>query len=159
MRLVCLALAALVSSTAPALAQMPGGNIVKASAAVKPVVVKPGGAGVLLISLGVSPGYHINAPKPNDPDLIPTAFQGTASAGVTFGTPRFPAPKAISVSYEKQPMLVYTGRTIVQVPFTIARTVKPGRVTLSGTLSFQGCNATSCFPPASAAVKALVIVK
>ncbi len=159
MRFVCLALAALVSSAVPALAQMPGGDLAKASAAVKPGVVKPGGTGMLLISLGVSPGYHINAPKPNDPDLIPTTFQGTASAGVIFGIPRFPVPRSISVSYEKQPMLVYTGRTVIQVPFTVAKTVKPGHLALSGTLSFQGCNATSCFPPASAAVKALVTVK
>ena len=143
----------------PALAQMPGGEIVRVSTAVKPPVVKPGGTGVVTLTLVVSPGYHINAPKPNDPDLIPTTFQGTAPAVVTFGTPRFPAPKSISVSYEKQPMLVYTGRTIIQVPFTIAKRVKPGPVSLAGLLNYQGCNSTSCFPPASAAVKARVSVK
>ena len=151
--------AAVSSSAVPALAQMPGGGIVKVDTTVKPAVVKPGGTGVVTLTLVVSPGYHINAPKPSDPDLIPTAFQGTAPAGVTFGTPRFPAPKSISVSYEKQPMLVYTGRTIIQVPFTIAKRVKPGPLSLAGLLNYQGCNSTSCFPPASAVVKAQVSVK
>lgn len=141
-----------------ALAQgMPGANIATVTAQAAPVA--HGGHGMLAVTVRVAPGYHINAHKPADPDLIPTTWQGHAPAGVTFGTARFPVAQTVHASYEKLPMKVYMGRSVVLVPFTVAKAVRPGHITLTGTLNYQGCNATSCFPPASVPIRALVTVK
>jgi DsbC/DsbD-like thiol-disulfide interchange protein len=157
MKLLRLFPAALILGATPSPAQTPGSNVATVTA--RATSAARGGRGVLTLTVRVAPGFHINAHKPNDPDLIPTTFQGTAPPGVTFGPTRFPTPKAVTVSYEKRPMLVYTGRTMILVPFDVARTVRPGRLTLAGTFSFQGCNATSCFPPVAAPVRATVTVK
>ena len=141
-------------------AQSPGNaKVATVTAAAKPASVSRGGKGVLAITVLVSPQFHINAHKPNDPDLIATTFHAGATPGVTFGAPRFPAARSIKVSYEKLPMLVYQGKTTVLVPFTVAKTAKPGRIALKGDLGYQGCNATSCYPPTSAPVQASVTVK
>ncbi|MCW3059324.1 MAG: dsbD [Capsulimonas sp.] len=153
------AAALLITAAIPALAQMPGANVAKVSTTAKPAAVKHGGKGVLAITVNVAPGFHINANKPNDPDLIPTVFTAENTPGVKFGAPKYPATKSITVSYEKKPMLVYQGKAVILIPYTIAPTAKPGKVVLKGTLGFQGCNDSSCFPPDSAPVSASVTVK
>ncbi len=125
------------------------------TAAAKPAVVARGGKGVLLVTVDVGPQYHINANKPNDPAYIATVWSGQPSGGVTFGPAKYPAPKAMKLSYANKPLLVYTGRAVIAVPFTVAKTAKPGKTALAGALAFQGCDAKSCYPPASAQVRAV----
>jgi hypothetical protein len=156
-RLILTTMLALAAGTTALAQGMPGANIATATAQAAPVT--HGGHGVLAVTIRVASGYHINAHKPADPDLIPTTWQGHAPAGMTFGAARFPAAKTVHASYEKLPMKVYMGRSVILVPFTVAKTVKPGHITLTGTLNYQGCNATSCFPPTSLPVHALVTVK
>lgn len=152
--LLCLGLGA------PTLAQGPGNaKVATVTASAKPAIVARGGKGVLAITVAVSPQFHINAHTPNDPDLIPTKFTAAKTPGVTFGAAKFPAARAIKVSYETKLMMVYEGRTIILVPFTVAKSAKPGRLAVRGSLGYQGCNTTSCYPPATASVQAVVIVK
>ncbi len=143
----------------PAQAQYGAPKIATVTATAKPGAVARGGKGILLVTVSVSPQFHINAHQPNDPAYIATVFSGQSSGGVTFGAAKYPAPKAMKLSYANKPLLVYTGRTVIAVPFTVAKTAKPGKTTLAGTLSFQGCDAKSCYPPASAQVRTVVTVK
>lgn len=152
----CLAGMALLS---PAHAQFGGPKVATVTATAKPASVVPGGRGVLLVTVAVGPQYHINAHAPNDPAYIATVFAGQKTPNVTFGTPVYPAPRAMKLSYAPKPLLVYTGRAVIAVPFTVAKTAKPGRTALAGALSFQGCDAKSCYPPASAQVRAAVTIK
>ncbi len=146
------------ASLAPVRAQGPIFVSVK-SVKASPATVAPGGHGTLTITLAVAPGYHINAHTPNDPSLIPTLLTAR-SAGAVFGAARYPAAKTIRVSYSPKPILVYESQTAIQVPFTMAKSAKPGKkVVVTGTLSFQGCNQSSCFAPTSLPVHATVGVK
>ena len=140
-------------------AQYGGPKVATVTAAVRPVVIAHGGSGILFVTLSVGPQFHINAHKPNDPAYIPTNFQGQPMFGVTFSPARYPEPKAMKVSYSSEPLLVYTGKTLIAIPFTVAKTAKQGKCILTGVISFQGCNANSCYPPASAQVRAVVTVK
>lgn len=144
---------------APLAAQTPGAKVLTATASVSPKVIARGGRGVLTLTVNVAPRFHINAVKPNDPALIPTAFKAAAPAGVTFGSALFPVARTIKASYSSKPMLVYIGRTTISIPFTVSKTAKPGHAAVGGTLGYQGCNETSCFPPASVPVRAVVTVK
>ena len=160
-RFYLLAALVLAVATEPrlVLAQAPGASVARVSAKASSVAVAPGGHSQLIIKIALQPGFHINANKPNDPDLIPTVFTGTG-ASVTFEPPRYPIANSGAVSYEAKPMLVYTGQFVITVPFTVSKTAKAGqRITLSGALNYQGCNATSCFPPSSAPVTASIKVK
>ena len=136
-----------------------GMTVATVRAVVKPTTVARGSSGTLLVTVVVSPGFHINAARPNDPALIPTVFTGHAPKGILYGAARYPAPKSMRVSYENKPMLVYTGTTVISIPFTVAKTAKPGAGQLLGTVNYQGCNATSCYPPTSTSIQALVTVR
>jgi len=148
---------ALFSTPVVTLAQ--GITVATTRAVVRPATVARGSGGTLLVTLTVSPGFHVNAVKPNDPALIPTVFTGHAPKGILFGPAHYPASKSMRVSYENKPMLVYTGTTAISVPFTVTKTAKSGPVQLLGTVNYQGCNATSCYPPTSASVHASVTVR
>jgi len=133
--------------------------IVITSAVIKPSQVSVGGKGSLVVSVSVASKFHINANKPNDPDLIPTTIKATGPATIRFGVPVYPTPQLIHVSYEKQPMLVYQARSIIVVPFTVAKSAKVGALQLKAVLSYQGCNPTSCYPPTSVSMSAIGAIK
>ena len=143
----------------PAAAQTGAAKVAAAHASVKPTAIARGGKGLLVVTLSVGPQYHVNARKPNDPAYIPTTFTPQPLPGIKFGLAHYPAPKLMKLSYSPKPLLVYTGLVIITVPFTVTDAVKPGSLPLSGVVDFQGCDARSCFPPASAPVKATLMVK
>ena len=153
---LCLATPALLL---PAHAQFGGPKVATVTASAKPAIIAPGGRGVLVVTVAVGPQYHINAHVPNDPAYIATAFAGQKTPSIVYGTPVYPAPRAMKLSYASKPLLVYTGHAVITVPFTVAKTARPGKAALAGALSFQGCDAKSCYPPASAQVRAAVTVK
>ncbi len=155
---LCAAASVCAASLAPVRAQGPTIVSVK-SVKASPATVAPGGHGTLLVTLSIAPGYHVNAHQPNDPSLIPTSLSAT-SAGATFGAARYPASKTIKVSYAPKPILVYEASTTILVPFTVAKSAPHGKtLAVLGTLSFQGCNQSSCFAPTSLPVRAAVGVK
>lgn len=140
-------------------AQFGASQVATAHASVKPAAVPRGGKGMITVTLSIGAKYHVNANKPNDPAYIPTVFTPQPAPGIVYGAARYPAPKLMKLSYSPKPLLVYTGQVTVSVPFTVTPAAKPGRVSLSGTMNFQGCDAQSCFPPASAPVKVVVSVR
>ena len=143
----------------PVAAQFGPSKVATAHAASQPAAVVRGGKGVLTVTLAVKPQYHVNANHPNDPAYIPTVFTPKPMPGIVFGTVHYPAPKLVKVSYSSKPLLVYTGQVTLTVPFTVSKTAKPGAAKLTGSASFQGCDAKSCYPPATADVQAALTVK
>ena len=140
-------------------AQLGASKVATAHAVVKPAAISRGGKGILIVTLSVGPKYHVNARKPNDPAYIPTTFTPQPVPGIKFGNTRYPAPKLMKVSYSPKPLLVYTGQVVITVPFTVTNAVHPGFLPLSGVVDFQGCDAQSCFPPATTSVKTAFVVK
>lgn len=143
----------------PAHAQFGAPKVATVTATAKPASVAPGGRGVLVVTVAVGSNFHINAHAPNDPAYIATVFSGQKTPGITFGPPSYPTPKAMKLSYAPKPLLVYVGKAVIAIPFTVAKTAKPGKAALAGALSFQGCDAKSCYPPASAQVRAAVTIR
>lgn len=144
-----------LAAHSPAGAQMPGmSKVAKVTASAKPAIVARGGKGVLTVTVAVAPQFHIYAHAPSDPDMIGTDFHAT---GAAFGPVHYPTAKTITVS--KKPTRVYMGRSVITVPFTVPKTAKAGRMTIGGSLTYQGCNATMCYPPTTVPVKAVVTVK
>jgi hypothetical protein len=65
------------------------------------------------------------------------------------GKPVFPTPKAMKFSYSDKPLKVYEQTLTVTVPVAAGKTAPGGKVPFKGTLRYQACNETACFPPAS----------
>ena len=140
-------------------AQMGAVKVATAHAVVRPAAISRGSKGTMVVTLSVGPKYHVNARKPNDPAYIPTTFTAQPTPGIRFGNVQYPAPKLMKLSYSPKPLLVYTGQVVILVPFTITAAAKPGFLPLSGVVDFQGCDTKSCFPPATALVKTVFVVK
>lgn len=143
----------------PVFAQFGAAKIATATTAANPAAVARGSGGVLRVTLRVKPAYHINANKPNDPAYLPTVFSVQPTPGFAFGVPRYPAAQLVKVSYSAKPLLVYRGQVTVLIPFTVTKTAGTGTHLLTGTIFYQGCDAKSCYPPASAPIKAAVMVR
>jgi len=142
----------------PVFAQSPGRmRVATAAASVSPAYVARGGRGVLTVTLSVAPQFHVNAHKTTDPDLIATTFTPTAAAGVHYGPAHYPVPRLMTL--DGKPTPVYTGRAIITVPFTVSRSAPAGRLRVGGQLTYQGCNATSCYPPQTVSIGAAVSTK
>lgn len=134
---------------------------VKATAVAAPTAVKAGSKAVMTVHIAVEDGWHIYPKKPDDEFTTPTAFTAKRVAGVTFGAPVYPTAQTIPNPLEpgKTMHVYHGGDTVIKVPFTVAKTAKPGKLTLAGTVQAQSCNDNSCLPPVSLPVTATVTVK
>lgn len=109
--------------------------------------IEPGDAGAVrvIVTVKVAAGYHVNAHRPNEEFLIPTALT-LQSSDVTFDEPTYPAPKEQKFSFNgDKPLLVYDGSFEITAVAKAAPT-KPVELTLR----YQACDDERCLPPATA---------
>lgn len=154
---VLIALLSPIGSTAHA--QAPGGKYAAVRASVRPGTMTPGGHTTLLVVVDIASGFHINSVKPADSFLIATRLQPAKLPGFTYGAIAYPPDKTVHETYSPKPMLVYTGQAVIRVPVMLSQHLRPGRYTLTATLTYQGCNHNACFPPKTDAISAPIIVK
>ena len=120
---------------------------------VEPSTPRRGASGKLLINLAVEDTFHIYDPNPGDPFLTATKVTPIKVPGVVFGKPVWPLP--ITVKGAK----VHEGTVVVTIPFTVKPSAKPGKTAFGAKFYAQGCNATTCYPPASFTVTVPVSIK
>src|SRR5437879_9451112 len=101
--------------------------------------------------------FHVNAHKPSE-DYLPTTLTLQPARGLTFGPVVYPAPESKTFPFSQKPLLVHEGRLVLRVPVTVARTAKPGTVTIHGQVEYQTCNAQQCFLPRKLPVSILVTI-
>jgi thiol:disulfide interchange protein DsbD len=116
------------------------------SAAVNVSALKPGEPAMLAVVVSVHAGLHAQSHQPLDPNLI--AFELTADDNplLQFSPPIFP-PGDIENYPALGRLSVYTGRIIIYLPVTARPGTAAGPITVSGELTLQACNESSCFPP------------
>lgn len=90
----------------------------------------------------IRPGFHINAHKPADRWLIPTALT-LESTGSTFSDFSYPEPVEAEFAFAPgKTLLVYEGS------FTIRAQASPAPTgTILAKLRYQACDDTNCLPP------------
>ena len=120
---------------------------------VEPSTLRRGASGKLVINLAVEDTFHIYDPNPGDPFLTATKVTPIKVPGVVFGKPVWPLP--ITVKGAK----VHEGTVVVTIPFTVKPSAKPGKAAFGAKFYAQGCNATTCYPPASFTVTVPVSIK
>jgi DsbC/DsbD-like thiol-disulfide interchange protein len=107
--------------------------------------VKPGATGKILLTVKITPEYHLYGPK--NTDGIPTEVTMPNVTGLTIG----------KVQYPGKPTDTYKGETTFTIPFTVAKTAKKGaKVVVMGTLKTQACTETSCLPPVTLPFKTTI---
>jgi len=100
------------------------------------------------VVLDLDAGYHVNANPPTLDFQIPTTVQPAARQGITWGEVAYPEGEPLEADWAgDEAVRVYAGRTILLVAGTVAEDAPLGPVTLTFTLKYQGCDASTCYPP------------
>lgn len=128
----------------PALAQQEASADV--SAALSTNAVHAGDKPTVAVIVTVHDGLHAQSHTPFDEFAIKFELATDKSDQVSFGEARYPDP-LVKTFPNLGKLSVYEGKTIIRVPVTINADAKPGALKLSGNVTFQACNADTCFPP------------
>lgn len=109
--------------------------------------VHQGGSFTIAIVLDIDPQFHINSAKPLDENLIPTRVEPVKVDGFTFSAPTYPKGENQKFAFSDQALSVYSGRTVIQIKATAAKTLSLGQKTIKMKLGYQACNNQACFAP------------
>jgi len=125
----------------------PQGLAVKIAPAPVVTVVQGKSATVPLL-FRVASGYHINSNQPKAEFLIPTVLKVDATTDIVIGKTTYPEGQDMSFAFAPDEKLnVYTGDFQVDVLVRPLRSVQVGKYVVRGTLKYQACDNTACYPP------------
>lgn len=108
----------------------------------------PGASVTVATHLTINDGFHINAHKPRESFLIPTAITFTLPTGIRLISTTYPEPVLATFSFSEEKMAVYEHTVIVTSMFKVADTYAPQNGVPTGTVKYQACSDVSCFAPA-----------
>jgi hypothetical protein len=112
------------------------------------ISVMQGKAATVPLSFRVARGYHINSNKPKSEFLIPTVLKVDATTDIVIGRTTYPEGKDMSFAFAPDEKLnVYTGDFNVDVMVRPLTSVQPGKYIVRGTLKYQACDNSACYPP------------
>src|ERR1035438_8302065 len=125
----------------------PQGPVVKMAPAPVVTAVQGKPATVPLLFRVVT-GYHINSNQPKSEFLIPTALKVEATTDIVIGKTTYPDGQDLSFAFAPDEKLnVYTGDFKVDVLVRPMHSVPPGKYIVRGSLKYQACDNTACYPP------------
>ena len=100
------------------------------------------------LSFQVASGYHINSNHPKSEYLIPTALKVEATTDIVVGKIVYPDGQDMSFAFAPDEKLnVYTGDFKVDVIVHPLHIIQPGKYAVRGSLKYQACDNTACYPP------------
>ncbi len=112
------------------------------------------------LELKILKGYHIQANPASEEYLIAVMATLETIEGITVGQPIYPPGIPFRLKGSQTDISTYENDIRIKIPLEISKELKPGEVVLKGTLRYQGCDATMCFPPTKLPFEAkLSIVK
>ncbi len=96
----------------------------------------------------VGSGFHINSNTPKSDFLIPTALKLTAPTDIVIGKITYPAGDDRSFPFDPTEKLsVYSGDFAVTIAVRPLNSMALGKYAFHGTLRYQACDNTACYPP------------
>jgi DsbC/DsbD-like thiol-disulfide interchange protein len=121
--------------------------------ATAPKSVKKGKEFTVPVTFTVKPGYHVYAPKPGDENAIPTTIELEDGSAYKIASIKWP-------DAHKDPMGVFimSGKVDVTVQL-VAPAAKASKSVLKLKLRSQGCDDSSCLPPATVSLLSVIEVK
>ena len=123
----------------------------------EPVFLKAGEEVVVLLTLRIRPGYHINSNRPAEDYLIPTKLSWEAAAPLELKSIDYPAGENVTYSFSEKPLSVYSAKVRVVSTFKAPESLDADFKALTGSLRYQACNDKACFPPKTIAVKVPIL--
>lgn len=148
MKIVLASVLLMISARASAQDDLgPQGPAVKMAPAPVLTIVQ-GKAATVPLSFRVASGYHINSNKPKSEFLIPTVLKVEATTDIVIGKTTYPDGQDMSFAFAPDEKLnVYTGDFGVDVLVRPLHSVTAGKYVVRGTLKYQACDNSACYPP------------
>lgn len=106
----------------------------------------------------IQSGFHINANKVSDEDLIPTTIE-VVSGELKTGKISWPSSQKYKFSFSETELDVYEGAINIGVNLKAPKDIKPGKYEVTGNLNYQACNDRSCFAPKDAPFAVTITIK
>ena len=157
-RTALLAWLALAAAAPPAAAATPDAWL-KAEVLVDRTAVARGDAFRMAVVLEIDRGYHINANPQAEEFPIPTVVRPEPHPAVTWGNVAYPAGERLSATWaESGGISVYQGKAVIVLEATAANDAPTGPTILRLHLSYQGCDADTCYPPNSMVLEKTVTI-
>jgi Thiol:disulfide interchange protein DsbD, N-terminal len=124
--------------TAPSVTMAPAGI---------PTITR-GQAGSVELVFHIAAGYHINSNTPSEEYLIPTSLRLDAPTDIVAGRITYPRGQMVSFPFSPNEKLsVYSGTFSLAVVIRPFSTVLPGKYAFHGSLRYQACDNSACYPP------------
>lgn len=123
-----------------------------------PVSISQTGPADAVVTLSISPGFHVNANPATFPYLIATEVDHTIDPDEklpVMGKPIYPMPISRKFSFAEKPLAVYEGNVNVKLPLHLpdptrtSGTIAKGPKSFSITVRVQACDEQQCFPPST----------
>ncbi|RPI12609.1 MAG: protein-disulfide reductase DsbD [Ignavibacteriae bacterium] len=110
------------------------------------------------VKASIQEGFHINANKIADEDLIPTSVKIT-EGDFKLVRANWPSPKNYKFSFSETELQVFEGSINIGLNLKAKKDLKPGKYEVSGSVHYQACNDRACFAPKDAEFTASFTVK
>lgn len=121
---------------------------VKVGAAWSSTAIAPGGKITLAVVFDITPPFHIQPHKPEDPSFIATVVEIADLPGdLRATTPVYPVPVRVPFGEEKKTIPAYEGKTIVYATFVADAAAKPGDRAIGLKITYQSCDEKLCYIP------------
>src|SRR3984893_8910339 len=101
------------------------------------------------VQIRLEEGFHTNANKPRDPNLIPIELTLLPAEGISVAEIVYPEPIELRQEGADQPLLVFERPFTIGVLFNIAGNVANGETIVTGNLRYQACDDRACYKPAT----------
>ena len=112
------------------------------------ITITRGKSATVPLEFRVGNGFHINSNTPKSEFLIPTALKMNASTDFMVGKVNYPAGEDLSFPFSPDEKLnVYTGDFKVDVLVRPLKSVQAGKYVFRGSLKYQACDNSACYPP------------
>lgn len=113
-------------------------------------VAAPAGGVVLgVIRIALDEPWHMNAHEPLDSFLIPTTITIDENEIIGSVSYYYPQGEIIQVPFQDDPLKVYAEEFDLYFKLTVSKTAAAGDISIDGSMKYQACDDTQCFPPAS----------
>jgi hypothetical protein len=123
------------------------------------VELRSGATKAVSLDFRVGPEFHINSHTPNSPLLIPTALKLEAQPPVLLGDVKYPAGQDVSFAFSGDEKLnVYSGDFTIDASLKVPAAAAAGSYPVKGSLRFQACDHSACYPPRNIPVEFQVTV-
>ena len=122
------------------------------------VQMTPGGKAEYSFSFKILSGYHVQANPASEEYLIPTTVTLEKADGITPEAPVYPKGVSFQLQGSDKEIQTYEKENTIKIPLQADESTIPGEKVLKGTLRYQGCDATTCFPPKTIPFEAKITI-